>query len=231
MVSPLDDPIAGSAFQIQRTTGQLLVYRLLRHMARLTAVLVWRIQCLDRHYIPRHGPALVCANHQSVLDPILIGMQFNRRLNYLARRSLFENRLLSPIIRFLDAIPIERDGLGLDGLRETMRRLRAGELVLIFPEGRRSANGQLQPLKPGLCAVAKRTCAPLLPVAIDGAHISWPRHRHWPQPARVVLVIGEPISAEQVSEWSSECLLAELYHRLARCHRRARTIREQSSGV
>ncbi|GIW93924.1 MAG: hypothetical protein KatS3mg110_1965 [Pirellulaceae bacterium] len=209
----------------KRSATQLIAYRLLRHTARLAAVIFWRIQCLGRHHIPRTGPALICANHQSVLDPILVGMQFNRRLNYLARRSLFENRILASLIRFLDAIPIEREGMGLDGLRETLRRLHAGELVLIFPEGTRSPDGRLQPLKPGFCAVAKRAEVPLLPVAIDGAHCSWPRYQPWPHPARIVLVIGPCIEAEQVRRWAADQLVQELQQRLAACHQQARSIR------
>lgn len=209
----------------RRTVMQRSTYWLLRHVARLCAVVFWGMKVVGRQHIPGEGAGLVCCNHQSVLDPILVGLQFNRRLNYLARRSLFDNPALGRLIRFLDAIAIDREGLGLEGLRETLRCLQAGELVLIFPEGTRSPDGELQRLKPGLCAVAKRAEAPLLPVAIDGAHRSWPRHRRWPAPARIAVAFGPPIPAESSRQLSADELLAELERRMRECHRQARQLR------
>src|SRR5262245_17248421 len=162
------------------------------------------LQCYGRHRIPRQGGVLVCANHQSVMDPVIVGLVCNRRLNYLARRTLFSAPGFGALIRFLDAIPIDRDGLGLEGLKETIRRLRAGEMVLIFPEGTRSSDGNMSPLKPGFCAVAKRSGATLLPVGIDGAYQAWPRKVHLPRPSRIVVQIGQPLTVSDVAALSNE---------------------------
>src|SRR5687767_1977147 len=118
------------------------------------------------------------------------------------------------MIRFMDAIPIDRDGLGLEGLKETIRRLRAGEMVLIFPEGTRTLNGDMSPLKPGLCAVSKRSNAALLPVGIDGAYDAWPRNVHSPRPARIVLQFGPPIMPQDAEHLNSDQLLVELDRRM-----------------
>jgi 1-acyl-sn-glycerol-3-phosphate acyltransferase len=159
------------------------------------------------------------------MDPVLVGLACNRRLNYLARRTLFSAPGFGALIRFFDAIPIDRDGLGLEGLKETIRRLRSGEMVLIFPEGTRSSSGDMSPLKPGFCAVAKRSGAALLPVGIDGAYQAWPRNVHLPRPSRIVLQFGEPLTAAYVDTLSNEELLVELDHRMNACHQRARAIR------
>ncbi len=63
--------------------------------------------------MPRHGGMLVCSNHQSHFDPVLVGISFRRRMSYLARKSLFDVPVLSWLIHYLDAIPIERDGMGI----------------------------------------------------------------------------------------------------------------------
>jgi 1-acyl-sn-glycerol-3-phosphate acyltransferase len=209
----------------RRTWLQRAVYVFLRFLARMTSVVLVGMKVVGRHHFPRRGGVLLCSNHQSVLDPILIGLQCNRRLNYLARRSLFRNPWFSGLIRFLDAIPIEREGMGLEGLRETLRRLRGGEVVLIFPEGTRSPDGELQPLKPGFCAVAKRAEATIVPVALDGAHIAWPRHRSWPLPARIAVAFGPPILPQDIQRMTAEELVEELQRRLAECHRLARQLR------
>src|SRR6185369_4246968 len=93
----------------------------------------------------------------------------------------------------LDAIPIDRDGLGLAGLKETLKRLKRGEMVLIFPEGTRTPDGQVAPLKPGFCAIARRANVPLVPVAIDGAFDAWPRFSPVPRPATIHVEFGPPI--------------------------------------
>ena len=208
-----------------RTLAQRVVYAVFRQLARLAGLLFFRLRCRGRHFIPRTGGVLVCANHQSVLDPVLVGLACNRRLNYLARRTLFRSRLFGAFIRFLDAIPIDREGLGIEGLRETLRRLRRGEMVLIFPEGTRTPDGELQPLKPGFFAVARRSGAALLPVAIDGAYQAWPRSRRLPLPTRVTVEFGAPIAADQVATLPQDVLLALLTERLEDCHAKARACR------
>ena len=145
-------------------------------MVRLMAVASFRFRSFGSRNMPPEGPVLVCSNHQSHLDPVLVGMVFGRRLNFIARKSLFKFALLRWLIQFLDAIPINRDGMGLEGIKESIRRLRRGEVVLIFPEGTRTTDGELAQLKPGFCALTRRTKAALLPVAIDGAYQAWPRN-------------------------------------------------------
>jgi 1-acyl-sn-glycerol-3-phosphate acyltransferase len=206
---------------VSRTAAQIIVYDVLRVLARIAVVLLFRMRCKGRKNIPADGPVLVCANHQSSLDPPLIGLAFDRRLNYLARKSLFSNPVFRRIIEFLDAIPIDRDGTGLGGLKETLRRLKRGELVLLFPEGSRTRDGQMSPLKPGFIAVARRSRAPLLPAAIDGAFDVLPPDTWLPRPATVHVVIGRPITADEADALDDDALLAELERRLRDCHARA----------
>ena len=210
----------------RRSLTQRVVYDLFRLTARLITVLAFGMRCRGRRHIPPAGGALVCANHQSSLDPPLIGLAFNRRLNYLARRTLFDIPVFCHLIAFLDAIPIDRDGMGLAGLKETLKRLRRGELVLMFPEGSRTNDGQVSRLKPGFVALARRGKVPLLPVGLDGAFDALPRGAVIPRPQRLALVIGEPIFPELAETLDDDELIAELEHRIRHCHAEARRIRE-----
>ena len=92
------------------------------------------------------------SNHQSHLDPVLVGLASDQRLNYLARDTLFGFAPFRWLINSLDAIPIDREGLGLGGLKETLKRLKRGESVLMFPEGTRTRDGEVGRLRPGFCA-------------------------------------------------------------------------------
>jgi 1-acyl-sn-glycerol-3-phosphate acyltransferase len=210
---------------MQRTLAQCIVYDLLRVLARLVAVWWFQMRVQGREHWPQTGGALVCANHQSYLDPPLVGLTCDRRMNYLARDTLFRHKLFAWFITFLDAIPVDREGGGLAGLKETLRRLRGGELVLIFPEGTRTRDGNLQPLKPGFCAVARRGNVPLVPVAIDGAYDAWPRDSLLPRKAQLAVVIGRPITPQEVAAMSDEALVAELARRIQQCFLAAQHLR------
>jgi len=133
------------------------------------------------------GPLLIIANHQSFLDPPLVGLAFERPLVYLARKTLFENPFFGGLIRGLNAVPIDQDGIGKDGLRAILEQLSLGKAVLVFPEGTRTPDGRVQPLRPGIHLLIKRTTAPIVPVGIAGAYDAWPSWRKYPIPSPLFL--------------------------------------------
>ena len=134
---------------------------------------------------------VLLATHHSYLDPLLIGCFMPRPIGYLARDTLFTG-LLGPLIRSYDAIPIDREGGGLAGIRATLKRIKQGDAVLMFPEGTRSPDGKLQPLKPGFIALVRRGKASIVPLALAGTFESWPRGENGRDPPRVGLVCGLP---------------------------------------
>jgi 1-acyl-sn-glycerol-3-phosphate acyltransferase len=207
-----------------------LWYDNLQVLCRLAGVVVFRTRWHGRWNIPPEGGGLVLSNHQSHLDPVLVGMAFNRRLNYLARDSLFGFAPFRWLINSLDAIPIDREGLGMSGLKETLRRLKRQELVLIFPEGTRTRDGQVGPLKPGFCALARRARVPLLPVAMDGAFQAWPRWRNYPLPGVIHVQVGAPILPHEVERYADRELVAEVSRRIRACHAEARRLRLSACG-
>lgn len=211
----------------QRSWAKRLWYDALRLYCRIYASAVLTIRCGGRENIPATGGALIIANHQSQLDPILMGLAFNRRLNYIARQSLFRFAPFRWLIQSLDAIPIDREGIGLAGLKETLRRLKRGEMVLIFPEGTRTEDGEIGTLKPGFLSVAKRAGVPLLPVVVEGAYESWPKGQALPRPRVIQVEIGLPLSSEQLGQMSEAEVMAELDGRLRSCHRLARENRNR----
>jgi len=85
---------------------------------------------------------LVVSNHQSHFDPPLVGIGCWRQMNFVARESLMTFRPFGWLIRSIGAIPIDRDGIGLSGIKESLKLLKRGEMVLIFPEGTRTPPGQ-----------------------------------------------------------------------------------------
>jgi 1-acyl-sn-glycerol-3-phosphate acyltransferase len=212
----------------ERSFAKRAWYNVLHQLCRLLGVIVFRVRCQGRHWVPRRGGVLVLSNHQSHLDPVLVGLACDRRLNYLARETLFGFAPFRWLIHSLDAIAIDREGLGLSGLRETLRRTKRGEMVLVFPEGTRTADGNMGPLRPGFCAVAKRANVALLPVAIDGAFVAWPRWRLLPRPAAIRVQFGPPIEPQDVARLDEQQLVDEVSRRIQACLDQARRNRSRS---
>lgn len=197
---------------------QIWGYRAVQGFAWLCCKLMFGVRKTGFDLIPESGATLVCANHQSNLDPILVGCLCRRRLNFLAKKSLFKYPPLSWLIHFLDAIPLGKEGLSAEGIKETLRRLKREEAVLMFPEGARTFSGQMTPLLPGFITLVKRTRPVLVPVGIAGAFKAWPRTRPFPIPGpRIRVVMGTPIPAADYESLSEEQLTKLLDERIRDC--------------
>jgi 1-acyl-sn-glycerol-3-phosphate acyltransferase len=201
------------------------VYDTLRLVARITTVLLFDLRCYGRENL-QEGAALVLSTHQSNLDPILVGVVFNDRLSYLARRTLFKNSLFAAFIRLLDAIELDRDRSGLAGLKETLKRLKSNQKVLVFPEGTRSPNGQICALRPGFLAVARRSRVPLVPLAVTGAFEALPRGCVWPRRYPLRVSVGNAIDFSEYDHLTDDEALELISGRLHRCRDIAESLRK-----
>ncbi len=204
-----------------KSFGKYLFYIVCRFIFRLVGLLLFKYHCQGRHHLPDRGGAIICANHQSFLDPPLVGMALSRHFVFLARKTLFGNPVFGFIISMLDGVPLNRDGLGIEGIKTTLRKLKAGQALIMFPEGTRSKTGDLQPLKSGFITLARRSHVPLIPCGVVGAIDCLPRGGKLPRFERIRCVYGPPITADQVTEMSDEALIELLTLRMKECIQRA----------
>ena len=202
-----------------------LLESLSRFAARLWYSLLWcpcwvisqlwfRYRYAGRSQVPMSGPVLLVSNHQSHLDPVLVGIACPRQLKYLARHDLFFWPF-SWWIRALGAVPIDRQRGALAGIKTTLKLLQQGESVLVFPEGTRTPHGKLNALLPGFCLLARRSRATIVPVAIRGAYDAMPRGSTFPKPQPIRLTFGESLAAEQYAQITDAELTAVVSHRIA----------------
>ena len=169
------------------------------------------------------GPALLVANHQSFFDPLIIGLCARRPLVYLARKTLFKNPIFAALIRSLNAVPIDQEGVGKEGIRVILEQLALGKAVVVFPEGERTTDGKMQALKPGVHLLIKRARAPIIPVGIAGAYDAWPRWRAYPIPAPLFLpaergtisvALGKPVDGHYYADLPRNQALRELFDKI-----------------
>ena len=117
--------------------------------------------CLDEDKIPSTGPAIVAANHPSYLDPILLSLQVERPIRFMAWDALFRVPVLGGLLRIFGAFPVDiRPGQGRTAFAKAKELVEAGEVVGLFPEGKRSRAGWMEPsLREGAARLALETGA------------------------------------------------------------------------
>ena len=143
--------------------------------------------------IIEQGPALLAMNHQSFLDPPFAGISCQREIYYFGRKTLFDVPVLGFLLRRITVIGVDRDGSDVSALKAVIRVLRSGGCTIVFPEGTRTRDGNLQPAKPGAGFIIAKTLAPVVPMRIFGAFEAFPRGAKFPRMTPVTIVVGKPL--------------------------------------
>jgi 1-acyl-sn-glycerol-3-phosphate acyltransferase len=222
---PLDEPPTdphASGFPDRRNG----VYCFLQTCVQLVAPVYFRYQSRGMEHVPAHGAALLVVNHQSFLDPVFAGLPFSRPLRFLARSTLYRGPLLTFVFNKLCAIPVNRDAAGSGTIRHAAAHLQQGHLIGIFPEGTRSVDGRIGPLKPGFIALLRRAEVPIIPVGLAGTGDAFPRGSWFIRPRKCRVVYGPPLQPELLAKLkgrgSEEALLAVVREAMTRCYEEAR---------
>jgi len=165
-------------------------------------VFFYRFRTWHADRAPRTGPLLIVSNHQSFLDPLLVGAAMRHRPFFsMARSTLFVNPIFARLIRLMNAFPVERGTADTGALRHGLKLLGEGQAMLIFPEGTRCTDGTTQNFSPGLMLLVKRGAPAILPIAIDGAFEAWPKGQKLPSLfGHIGIMVGEPIASEELAK-------------------------------
>ncbi len=171
-----------------------LTYGILWILARLIGRIWFRYRVEGE--VPGTGGVLVAANHASYLDIPLLGCGMKRRAWYLGRSDLFPVPVLSGILRALGWIPVRMGRLDREAFGKAISLIRAGEVVVIFPEGGRSRDGHLRPPKAGIGVIVSQTGCPVVPAYLKGTFDVLPTGARWPRRRQVTVRFGESIRFE-----------------------------------
>ncbi len=189
-------------------------WRCCRFPCRWTCTLLFRLRMHHRDRVPVHGPVILVSNHQSFMDPVIVSVGLQREASYMARDSLFHQPMFKRLIESLNAYPVKRNTADIGAIKESLRRLKQGQCVVLFPEGTRTPDGRIGPMLPGLGAIARKARVPIVPTLIDGLAQAWPRDRKFPRPGNVIVDYDRPWMPEEFSELSADELMNRIRERL-----------------
>jgi cytidylate kinase len=182
----------------------------------------------DLAALPKTGPLIVAANHASSADPVLItsflSQAIDRPLNWLGKRELLEWPPAGWAFRIAAIHPVDREAADLEAFRTAMRILEEGQVLAIFPEGTRSADGVLQAVREGAGMLALRSGAPVLPVAVADSDRLWPKGSLLPKAGKRVTVhygrpfkirdelerAGQPTKGRQATEAATRLIMTRI---------------------
>lgn len=196
---------------------------------------LWSLKVRGTNLVPPSGPLLVIANHQSSLDPVGVGVATRRHLCFMAKKSLFSSKFSAWLIRSLGAVPIDKDGIGIAGMKAVMGLLKAGRAVLVFPEGTRSEDGRMKRFEPGVTTLISKVKPTVLPLGIAGATEALNRESGLqlslplfpPTRAAMAMCIGKPLRGEDLARMDRESMLRFLFDQVAMQHYRAECLRRK----
>jgi long-chain acyl-CoA synthetase len=172
--------------------------------------------------LPGKGPVLLCSNHQSYLDPILLGAVLPWRIFRdtfaLGTSDIFGRGFMRRLARWLRVVVLDPDANLVPAMRAGAFGLRHDRVLMLYPEGERTNTGKLTVFRKGAAILSIHTQTPIVPIAIEGFYEAWPRHLKYPKFANLEMTIGKPIlppSGNEASEAAYDNLTAELKSRVA----------------
>ena len=157
----------------------------------LASVFMYRIKIYGKEHIPKEGSVIICPNHVHALDSALIIAHSKRKINVLAKADLFKGGIREWFADLFGIFPIKQDSADIEAIKISLKILKNGEPLMIFPEGTRNGMAKGAPLKNGPVILAIKSGTPIIPVGIKGSFKFW---------SKIIIRVGKPISYEQYKD-------------------------------
>jgi 1-acyl-sn-glycerol-3-phosphate acyltransferase len=152
-----------------------------------------RIEVSGLENLPRSGPCIVIANHQSYLDPLFLHAAAPRILHAMAKSTEFASPAMGWLLAHIYVFPVRRYQIDPQAVRTILRRVAAGHAVMVYVEGERTWDGRLQPARLGAVRTILKANVPVIACRIDGSYDVWPRWDRKIKPATVHVRFGKPL--------------------------------------
>lgn len=175
-----------------------VLHKIIQFIIRVIFSALYRVEVTDSYKVPRKGKLIICSNHISYVDPVVIGAFIPRCIYFMAKKELYSSRFLASLITFLNAFPVNRHTLDRKAFNTSFEVLRDENALGLFPEGTRSTDGILREGKKGIGFISAFSNTPILPVALSGTNkiIQKPHKRvFFP---KIRLIVGDMIDVKDI---------------------------------
>lgn len=144
-----------------------MFYSIVRAIAAIILKIFFRINVYGLEKLPEDGKLVLCSNHASNWDPLFISIVIPRQVHWMAKKELFNNKILAYLVNKLDAFPVDREGTDINAIKNALRVLKDNKILGIFPEGTRVDGFNLKNVKHGAALLSIRSKSPILPIYIE----------------------------------------------------------------
>ena len=175
-----------------------MAYFIVRNFLKLFLIIFTGFRVYGAGNVPRKGGFILAGNHVSHLDPPALASASPRVLHFMARDTLFNNRVLGWIIGSCNSFPVRRGEADLGAIKEAVRRLKNGKVLLIFPEGTRSQSGEIQAAQPGIGYLSLMAGVPILPAYVKGTDEAMPKGAQSIKRVRISVYFGNMVEPQKL---------------------------------
>jgi 1-acyl-sn-glycerol-3-phosphate acyltransferase len=168
-----------------------MIYSIAKNVVFFLLNFVYSVDVAGYDNLPKDGAAIICANHKSFADPLVIAIKLNRRLHFMAKAEIFKGKFLTSFFKSLGCIPVDRANVAMDSFKQSMKYLNAGEIIAIFSQATRRKAVDEKDAKAGVALFAVKSGAPVVPVGIEGDYKLF---------SKITINIGEPVDFSEYKE-------------------------------
>lgn len=190
--------MAAQKLKYSHNKTYMVIYRMIQYFLRGIFKSLFRVTVIDRHKVPEQGRFIMCCNHLSYVDPVIIASYSPRYTYFMAKKELFSVSFLSNLVTYLNAFPLNRDVMDRKSFKTSLKILKYNNILGLFPEGSRSKDGTVGEGKKGIGLISILSDAQIIPIAISGSNkiIQKPHKRvYFP---KIKLIIGDVIDTKKI---------------------------------
>ena len=166
----------------------MLFYKICYYVGNAIFRIVFRFNVVGKDNMPKEGRVILCSNHISNFDPLILGLAVPRKIRFMAKKELFKNKFLNKFLTMLGAFPIDREGASISSIKTSLSILKNEEVLGIFPEGTRVFKEDITKAKPGIGMITITGKSPVVPVFINSKYKIF---------SKVNIIIGEPLTFDE----------------------------------
>ena len=182
----------------RRSKAYLIFFTFIRLSVFFPFKIIFRLKAYGRENIPASGRLILCSNHLSYADPVMMGLCIKRPIFYMAKVQLFTNKFVKAVVAWFNAYPVNRGAFDRRAIRNSVAILNAEQVIGLYPEGRRSTDGIIREGHLGVGLISIMAGSPVLPVAITGSNMIIRKPHKWLFFPQIKIAFGKPIDTAPI---------------------------------